>query len=188
MRRKSSAELVKSPSSLAEDGDAGTVWTGFRQTYRRRAKGDKLPSSSSSGPSSSYSSGEEDMVATKGRKRKRPASPLCGGSQEVGPPSEFSPEDILTALKDAAEMKYEERIDWEDVPGCWNYTLTKKDYNKVREVLMTHGTRKNPAIPPEERKGPMIMPTEEEIIDAMGVWSMGLKQLGLKRHGLGVQK
>ena len=147
---------------------------------------------SSSDPSSSSSSGGDDFVAgaaARGRKRKRPAFLPSGDSQEVELPSEFiSIEDILTALKHATEMKYEERIDWEDVPGCRNYSLTKKDYNRARTVLMNYGTRKNPAIPPEERKGPMTMPSEENIIDVMGFWSMGLKHLGLKRHGLGVQK
>ena len=95
---------------------------------------------------------------------------------------------ILTALKHATEMKYEERIDWEDVPGCRNYSLTKEDYNRARTVLMNYGTRKNPAIPPEERKGPMTMPSEEIIIDVMGFWSMGLKHLGLKRQGLELKR
>ncbi len=176
---------AKASTEALQQGRAGTpgkeetVWTGFRETYRRRAKSDGLTP-------------EKEASDARGTKRKAPPGSHEGRNRKAGNPQRFqrarsesdrecedenegeewSKEEVLQAIRDATELKYEKKIDWSDVPGCRQYSLTKKEYSARIKSL--------------NRRAPgRRAPSEAGVGEVMGNWSVALRELGMKRHGIG---
>ena len=88
--------------------------------------------------------------------------------------AEWTEEEVLQAFRDATELKYEKKIDWSDVPACLQYSLTKKEYQYRIKALNARG--------PGRR-----VPSEEGVRAVMGNWSVALRKLGMRRHGVGAR-
>jgi hypothetical protein len=174
---KPATGAAKASTEARQQGRAGspgkeeTFWTGFRETYRRRAKSD--------GPTPEKE--ENDARGTKRKaapgSRRRKAATLQPARSESSSESEddsggeeWTKKQVLQAIRDATELKYEKKIDWSDVPGCRQYSLTKKEYSARMKSLNKGGRR---------------VPSEAGVSEVMGNWSGALKELGMKRHGIG---
>ena len=171
----------------AAPGKEETVWTGFRETYRRRAKGGGPPPEKELQP-------EKETRDARGTKRREPPKSSRGRIEGKSTPprvrrartesssesesedggAEWTEEEVLQAFRDATELKYEKKIDWSDVPACLQYSLTKKEYQYRIKALNARGPGRG-------------VPSEEGVRAVMGNWSVALRKLGMKRHGVGVR-